>query len=68
MEVQASLAWTQSYTETLLSYVNSVPTSDGGTHEAGFKAALTKAVDDYARQAKLVKDKAPNVEGEDVRE
>lgn len=69
IEVEACLAWAgEGYSETLLSFVNSVPTPDGGTHEAGLRGAITRAVNEYAREARLLKDKAPNLQGEDVRE
>ena len=69
IEVEAALAWAlDGYAETVLSFVNSVPTPDGGTHEAGLRAALTRALNDYAREARLLKEKAPNLQGEDVRE
>lgn len=69
IEVEAALAWAgDGYSETILSFVNSVPTPDGGTHEAGLRAAITRAVNEYAREARLLKEKAPNLQGEDVRE
>lgn len=56
------------YSENILSFVNNIRTRDGGTHETGFRAALTKAFNDYARMKGLLKDKDPNLEGTDVRE
>ncbi len=56
------------YSETILSYVNNIPTSDGGTHETGFKAAITKAFNDYCRKQGYLKDKDPQLAGEDFRE
>lgn len=56
------------YSENILSFVNNIRTKDGGTHETGFRAALTKAFNDYARMRGLLKDKDPNLEGTDVRE
>ncbi len=57
-----------SYTENLLSYVNNIPTKDGGTHETGFKAAFTKVMNDYCRKQGYLKDKDPQLSGEDFRE
>lgn len=51
-----------------MSFVNNVRTKDGGTHEAGMKAAWTKAFNEYARKINLLKDKDKNLEGSDVRE
>jgi topoisomerase-4 subunit B len=56
------------YSENILSYVNNIRTRDGGSHETGFRAALTKAFNEYARMRGLLKDKDPNLEGTDVRE
>ena len=63
-----SMQHTGAYTESIFSYVNSIPTTEGGTHEAGFKSALTKVFNDYARKRGLLKDKDPNLQGEDFRE
>lgn len=69
IEVEAVLAWAgDAYSDNLLSFVNSVPTPEGGTHEAGFKAALTRTVNEYARTMGLLKEKAANFDGNDVRE
>ncbi|MCA1812693.1 MAG: DNA topoisomerase IV subunit B, partial [Halobacteriales archaeon] len=63
------MQYTDAYTENVLSFVNSINTIEGGTHLAGFKAALTRTLNDYAREAKLLKEKeAESLEGEDVRE
>lgn len=68
-EVDAVLVWTRDgYSETTLSYANSVPTIDGGTHEAGLRAAITRVINDYARSAHLLRDRAPNLQGDDIRE
>lgn len=69
-KVKAELAfqYTDGYTENLYSYVNSIPTLEGGTHETGFKSALTRVMNDFARAAKLLKDKDDNLLGEDYRE
>lgn len=69
-KVKAELAfqYTDGYTENLYSYVNSIPTLEGGAHETGFKSALTRVMNDFARAAKLLKDKDDNLLGEDYRE
>ncbi len=59
---------TDGYTESIFSYVNNIPTSEGGTHEVGFKTALTKVMNDVARKMGLIKEKEPNLMGEDFRE
>jgi DNA gyrase subunit B len=66
--VSAALQYTDAYTESVFSYVNNIPTAEGGTHEVGFRAALTKAFNDYARKAGLLKEKDNNLAGEDYRE
>ena len=69
IQVEAALVYCdKSYSETLYSFVNNIRTSDGGTHEIGFKTAITKAFNDYARLKGLLKDKDPNLEGIDIRE
>ena len=67
-EVEVAMQWTKSYTEAILSFANNINTHEGGTHEEGFRKALTKAVNDFARRKNLLKDKDPNLTGEDVRE
>jgi DNA gyrase subunit B len=66
--VEMALQYNDSFSENLFSYVNNIHTIEGGTHEAGFKAALTRSINDYARKAKLLKDNESNLSGEDVRE
>lgn len=66
--VQIAIQYTDSYTESIFSYVNNIPTTEGGTHETGFKSALTKVLNDYARKYNYLKDKDPNLSGEDFRE
>ena len=63
-----ALQYTDSYTETVLSYVNNIPTGEGGTHETGFKAAYTKVMNSFARRLGLLKDKDANLGGDDFRE
>ncbi|MGI6174253.1 MAG: DNA gyrase/topoisomerase IV subunit B [Christensenellales bacterium] len=66
--MRVAIQYTDSYNETMLSFVNNIPTAEGGTHEAGFRAALTKAFNDYARRVGALKDKDANLTGEDYRE
>jgi len=66
--VQFALQYTDDYQENTYSFVNLVRTSDGGTHEIGYKSALTKVINDYARKNGILKDKDKNFEGNDVRE
>ena len=63
-----AMQYTDSYTESVFSYVNNIPTSEGGTHEMGFRTALTKAFNDYARKIGALKEKDANLAGEDFRE
>ena len=67
-ELEAALQWTSSFNENVLSFANNINTHEGGTHEEGFRTALTKAVNDHARSKNILKDKDPNLAGEDVRE
>ncbi|MFO7295244.1 MAG: DNA topoisomerase (ATP-hydrolyzing) subunit B [Clostridia bacterium] len=66
--VQIAIQYTDSYTESIFSYVNNIPTTEGGTHETGFKSALTKVLNEYARKHNYLKEKDPNLSGEDFRE
>ena len=66
IEVEVALQFIDSYSETIVSFVNNVKTTDGGSHETGFKAALTKAFNDYAHKMKLIKDNV-QLEGTDIR-
>ncbi|WPD19120.1 DNA topoisomerase (ATP-hydrolyzing) subunit B [Thermaerobacter composti] len=68
VEVEMALQWTTSYVETLYSFANTIHTHEGGTHEAGFKMALTRVVNDYARKANLLKNGDENLSGDDIRE
>src|SRR5690606_10989506 len=65
---EVALQYTDSYQEDIISFVNNVRTKDGGTHEVGFKTALTKVVNDYARKYGLIKEKDDNLDGVDIRE
>ena len=68
IEVEIAMQYTDSYNENIISFVNNVKTIDGGSHEVGFKSALTKAFNDYARKNNFLKAKDKNFEGADVRE
>ncbi|MCP8856836.1 DNA topoisomerase IV subunit B [Latilactobacillus fuchuensis] len=68
IEVEFAGQYNDGYSENIMSFVNNVRTSDGGTHEAGMKAGLTKAFNDYARKVNLLKERDKNMEGSDVRE
>ncbi|MGN7457672.1 DNA topoisomerase IV subunit B [Paenibacillus pasadenensis] len=68
IEVEVALQYNDGYTETIVSFVNSIPTRGGGTHETGFKTAYTRVLNDYARRAGLLKEKEKNLEGGDLRE
>ena len=66
--VRVAIQYTDSYTESIYSFVNNVPTGEGGSHETGFKSAVTKAFNDFARRASLLKEKDNNLSGDDFRE
>ncbi|MDO4977379.1 MAG: DNA topoisomerase (ATP-hydrolyzing) subunit B [Eubacteriales bacterium] len=66
--VEVALQHNQDYNEGVYSFVNNITTPEGGTHLAGFRNALTKTFNDYARANKILKDKEPNLSGEDIRE
>ncbi len=66
--VRVAIQYTDSYSEYICSFVNNVPTAEGGSHETGFKAAVTRAFNDYARRAGILKDKDSNLSGDDFRE
>ncbi|MFD0958887.1 DNA topoisomerase IV subunit B [Paenibacillus chungangensis] len=68
IEVEVALQYNDGYTETLASFVNSIPTRGGGTHETGFKTAYTRVMNEYARKMGLLKDKDKNLDGNDLRE
>ena len=68
IEVECAMQYTDSYTENVVSFVNNVKTSDGGSHEVGLKSALTKVFNDYAKNNGYLKAKDKNFEGSDVRE
>ena len=66
--VEVAMQHNNSYTESCYSFVNNIITPEGGTHLIGFRNALTKTFNDYARKNKLLKDSEPNLSGEDIRE
>jgi DNA gyrase subunit B len=66
--IEAALQYNDSFTESILTFANCVNTRDGGSHLTGFRSALTRVLNDYARNAKVLKDTDPNLTGEDVRE
>jgi DNA gyrase subunit B len=67
-ELEVAMQWTTTYTESVLTFANNINTHEGGTHEEGFRKALTKAINDFARAKGLLKEKDPNLTGEDIRE
>ena len=67
-EVEVAMQWNNSYQESLLSFANNINTHEGGTHLSGFRSALTRTINAYARQKGELKEKDPNLSGEDVRE
>ncbi len=68
VSVELAMQYTQSYVETIFPFANNIHTHEGGTHLIGFKSALTRVVNDYARTNKLLKEKDTSLRGEDVRE
>ena len=68
VQVEISLQYTDAYTETIKSFANNVLNPEGGTHLTGFRAALTRVINDYARKNGLLKEKEENLSGEDTRE
>ncbi len=67
-EVEVALQYTDRYNETILSYANNIHTGEGGFHEVGFKSALTRTINDYARRNNLIKQNEDALQGDDVRE
>jgi DNA gyrase subunit B len=67
-EVEVAMQWNSSYQEGLLAFANNINTHEGGSHLSGFRSALTRTINAYARQKQLLKEKEKNLEGEDVRE
>lgn len=68
VKLECAISYTDGYNENIFSFVNNIPTSEGGTHETGLKIALTKVFNDYARKNNFLKEKDQNLQGEDFRE
>lgn len=68
VQVEVGIQYHLGYTENLFSYTNNIHNTEGGTHEVGFKTALTRIINDYARKNNLLKDNESNLSGEDIRE
>ncbi|HSC51005.1 MAG TPA: DNA topoisomerase (ATP-hydrolyzing) subunit B, partial [Gaiellaceae bacterium] len=67
-DVEVAMQWNSSYQESVFTFANNINTTEGGSHLSGFKSALTRTINDYARAKGLLKEKEDNLEGEDVRE
>jgi DNA gyrase subunit B len=67
-KVEAAIQYTDGYAESMFAFANNINTVDGGTHLTGFRSALTRSLNDYARSRGLLKDKDPNFTGEDTRQ
>ncbi len=67
-EVEIAMQWNEGFAESVHTFANTINTAEGGTHEEGFRAALTTVVNKYAKDKKLLKDKDPNLTGDDIRE
>ncbi len=68
ISVEIALQWTTSYSESVHTYANTISTTEGGTHEEGFRAAMTSLINRYAREKGLIKEKDENLTGDDIRE
>lgn len=68
ISVEVAMQYTTSYHETVISFANNIHTHEGGTHEQGFRTALTRVINDYAKKNKILKESEDNLTGEDVRE
>ena len=68
ISLELAMQWTSAYTESIHTYANTISTTEGGTHEEGFRAALTTLINSYARDKGLLKEKDENLTGEDIRE
>jgi DNA gyrase subunit B len=68
MSLEVAMQWTSAYSESVHTYANTINTHEGGTHEEGFRAAMTKLINDFARGQKLLKEKDENLTGDDIRE
>ena len=68
VKLEASIQYTDTYVDNIFSYVNNIPTTEGGTHDVGFKSGITKFMNDYARKHNYLKEKDSNLIGDDFRE
>lgn len=68
ISLEIAMQWTNGYSESVFTYANTISTTEGGTHEEGFRSALTSLVNKYAREKNILKDKDDNLTGDDVRE
>src|SRR5699024_355823 len=68
ISLEVSMQWSEAYTESVHTYANTINTHEGGTHEEGFRAALTSLVNRYARDKNILREKDENLSGDDVRE
>ncbi len=68
IDIEIALQWTGAYDESIYAFANNINTIDGGTHLTGFKSSLTKFMNDYGREKKILTKKDPNLRGEDIRE
>ncbi|MEU7480225.1 DNA topoisomerase (ATP-hydrolyzing) subunit B [Lentzea sp. NPDC042327] len=68
LQVEVAMQWNTGYTASVYTFANTINTHEGGTHEEGFRAALTRVVNEYAREKKLLKEKDTNLTGDDIRE
>lgn len=68
LSLELAMQWTNAYSESVHTYANAINTHEGGTHEEGFRAAMTKLINDFARRQNLLKEKDENLTGDDIRE
>ncbi len=68
VSIEMALQWTETYSENVYSYANNISTTEGGTHMIGFKSALTRTINSYAQEKKIVKDFKGGLQGDDIRE
>ncbi|MGW4208163.1 DNA topoisomerase (ATP-hydrolyzing) subunit B [Lentzea sp. NPDC004789] len=68
LQVEVAMQWNTGYTPSVYTFANTINTHEGGTHEEGFRAALTRVVNEYAREKKVLKEKDANLTGDDIRE
>src|SRR5690606_6088281 len=68
MAAELAMQWTLSYSESVHTYANTINTHEGGTHEEGFRAAMTTLINRYSREKQILREKDDNLTGEDIRE